>query len=168
MKRIVSVLLCFVMLFALVPAFAAPVEKEYSLLDGKYVRILGRGEKQGGARTFNWPNAGFEFVFNGTTASVYVDQANVYSKAPEYNGSYFTVAIYDGDRYIRANRILLTGGWNTIYRRGIRDTETVTVMVVRSSEPWSGTVSMSKLKADAAPKASEPRERLIEFIGDRC
>ena len=165
MKRIVSVLLCCVMLFALVPVSAA-AEKEYSLLDSKYVRILGRGEVQKDSRTFNWPNAGFEFVFNGTTASVYVNQANVYSKAPEHNGSYFTVAIYDGDRYIRANRIPLTVGWNTIYKRGVRDTETVTVMVVRSSEPWSGTVKMSKIKTDAVPKASEPRERLIEFVGD--
>ncbi len=165
-KRILAVLLCFVMLFAMVPVSAAPVEKEYSLNDSKYVRILGRGEKQGAARTFNWPNAGFEFVFNGSTASVYVDQATFTYNNTEHNGSYFTIAVYDGDRYIRANRILLQQGWNVIYKRGIRDSETVTVMVVRSSEPWSGTAKMSKLKTDAVPEASEPREKLIEFIGD--
>jgi len=39
-------------------------------------------------------------------------------------------------------------------------------MIVRSSEACRGTIRMSKIRTDAVPKASAPRERLIEFIGD--
>lgn len=165
MRKISLVFLCCMILFSTIPVLSA-TENEYFLTDNRYVRLLGRGEMSKESRTFNWPNAGFEFVFNGTTASVYVDNATVTNNDTKYNGNYFTIVVYDGDKYIRANRQLLTDGWNVIYRKGSRDPDVKTIMVVRSSEAWSGTIKMSKLKADAIPKASEPRKKLIEFIGD--
>ncbi len=161
-KRMLALLLCLVMVVAILPVGAA--EKEYSLLDSKYVRLLGRGEKMKNGRTFNWPNAGFEFYYDGDSVSVYVDKTTYDISA--YYGSYFTVAVYDGDKYIRAGRKKLQEGWNNIYNRINRDPALATIRVVRSSEADCGALSMSKIKGDGAFRATEPKDRLIEFIGD--
>lgn len=136
---------------------------EYSLLNKDYVRVLGRGEVIENSRGFNWPNAGFEFEFAGKKAEVYADEAKLTS-AP--NGSYFNVALYDGDTLVRVNRMKLSKGWNTIYTEQSGDPAVKKIMVVRSSEACKGTIRMSLLRCDFEPAASAPRERLIEFIGD--
>lgn len=91
---------------------ASASENEYSLLNSDYVRLLGRGEVVENSRCFNWPNAGFEFEFSGTKAEVYADNALLTEKP---NGSYFNVAVYDGDILVRVTRMKLDTGWNTIY-----------------------------------------------------
>ncbi len=164
MKRFLTFLLCLVMALGMVPLQGAAAEREYSLLDGQYVRILGRGIEKNGGRTFNWPNAGFEFTFAGSTASVKV--ANSYLDTDAYNGSYFTIVIYDGDTVVRSYRKKLVGGWNNIYTAIKRDPEEKTIRVVRSSDAYGGTVIMNCIKTDATPTATVPKERRIEFIGD--
>lgn len=161
MKKVLSSVLCFIMLISLVPVSASGTE--YSLLNSNYVRLLGRGEVIGNTRCFNWPNAGFEFEFSGTKVEVYVEQA-VLTDAP--NGSYFNVAVYDNDELVRVTRMKIVAGWNTIYEAQNTDPSVKKIMVVRSSEPIRGTVRMSKIRCDAPPVASVPRERFIEFIGD--
>ena len=161
-KRIISTILClsFVLSFMVVKA----ENPEYSLLSGGYARLLGRGEVIEGSRTFNWPNAGFEFKFSGKVAEVYSDISNNDDK--QYEGNYFTMAVYDGERLVRTERMKLVTGWNTIYTEAEGDPEEKTIMLVRSSEACRGTLRMSKLRTDIAPVATSPRKRHIEFIGD--
>lgn len=66
-EKIAAVLLSICMMVSIITVSAASDMVEYSLLDGG-VRLLGRGEiLDDGDRTFNWPNAGFEFKFSGTS-----------------------------------------------------------------------------------------------------
>ena len=162
MKKILSVILCFWILMSLV-VVASASENEYSLLNSDYVRLLGRGDVVENSRCFNWPNAGFEFEFSGTKAEVYADNALLTEKP---NGSYFNVAVYDGDILVRVTRMKLDTGWNTIYEEQNDDPDIKKIMVVRSSEACRGTIRMSKIRCDARPEASAPRAKLIEFIGD--
>ena len=119
------------------------------------------------SRTFNWPNAGFEFEFSGTKAEVYVDYIFLYGQGNLPNeGCYFNVAVYDGDTLKRVTRMELSDGWNTIYTYQDGDPEIKKIMLVRSSEALRGVLTMNKLRCDDEPKASEQRERLIESIGD--
>lgn len=162
-KRITVLFLILVCSFF--SAYAA--ESEYSVLNNDYVRILGRGEIiNENTRTFNWPNAGFEFEFSGTKAEVYVDRATVTGTDKDINGSYFNTAVYNGDLLVRVERIKLEEGWNVFYEEKNGDPETKKIMLVRSSEACRGTVSISKLRCDGTPKASQPRKKRIEFIGD--
>lgn len=161
-KRIISTILSLSFIFSFI---AVKAEKaEYSLLTGGYARLLGRGEVIEGSRTFNWPNAGFEFKFSGKMAEAYVDVSKNDDK--EFDGSYFTMAVYDGEKLVRTNRMKLIAGWNTIYTEAEGDPEEKTILLVRSSEACRGTLRMSKLRTDSAPVATSPRERHIEFIGD--
>lgn len=162
-RKTISVVLCFMMLLSLITVANAS-DGEHSLLNGNYVRLLGRGEIIENSRTFNWPNAGFEFEFSGTKAEVYADAIKVNEDV--YNGNYFNVAVYNGDTLVRVNRIKLVEGWNTIYETQSGDPSLKKIMLVRSSEACRGTIRMSKLRTDATPSASSPREKLIEFIGD--
>ncbi len=162
MKKFLSVILCLALICSSV-IFVSAENVEYSLLENQYVRFLGRGEIIGNFRCFNWPNSGFEFEFSGSKAEVYAD-IKVNSEA--YNGNYFNVAVYDGDTLIRVNRIKLISGWNTIYEEQSGDPSLKKIMLVRSSEACRGTIRMSKIRTDAVPNASAPREKLIEFIGD--
>ena len=153
--------LSFLMSFICVKAENA----EYSVLDSEYVRLLGRGEvKNTNTRTFNWPNAGFEFEFSGEKAEVLVDASAFDNTASE--GNFFNVALFDGETLVRVERIKLVLGWNTIYEAQAGDPEVKKIMLVRSSEACRGTLTISKLRCDSKPSATEPRERLIEFIGD--
>jgi len=163
MRKTVSVVLCFMMLLSLITVANAS-DGEYSLLNGNYVRLLGRGEIIENSRTFNWPNAGFEFEFSGSKAEVYADAIKVNTDV--YNGNYFNVAVYNDDTLVRVTRLMLTDGWNTIYEEQNGDPSLKKIMLVRSSEACRGTIRMSKLRTDATPSASSPREKLIEFIGD--
>lgn len=139
-------------------------DTEYSLLGDQNVRLLGRGElTTTESRTFNWTNAGFEFEFSGTKAEVYADKST--NDNSTHNGSYFTMAVYNGDELVRTSRMKLVAGWNTIYTYKSGDPENKKIMLVRSSEACCGTISMIKIKTDSVPKASLPRKKLIEFIG---
>lgn len=163
-RSILSLVLCLAMLLSTVAVKAE--EAEYSVLNSEVVRLLGRGEvTETGSRTFNWAAAGFEFEFTGKKAEVLVDKL-INSGDADYNGSFFNMAVYNGDELVRRERIRLTEGWNTIYTEAEGDPETKKIMFIRSSEPWMGTASISKLKTDELPKATEEKARLIEFIGD--
>ena len=166
MRKTLSVVLCILMVISLTVSINAENadSRQYSLLSGNYVRLLGRGEIIENSRTFNWPNAGFEFEFSGAKAEVYADAIKVNEDV--YNGNYFNVAVYNGDTLVRVNRIKLVEGWNTIYETQSGDPSLKKIMLVRSSEACRGTIRMSKLRTDATPSASSPREKLIEFIGD--
>ena len=131
-----------------------------ALIDGNAVRLLGRGEVQNiASRTFNWPNSGFEFSFNGTKAEVYVD--NVKYDTADYNGNYFNVIVDGGE----PERIKLEPGWNVLCT-GLEKIEH-TVKVVRSSEAYSGSILMSYIRTNGSkPSATEDKERFIEFVGD--
>lgn len=162
----------FVFVFILcsvnIPAFARTIE--YPIAEGGYVRLLGRGDtkyvEDTLTRTFNWSNAGFEFVFKGMEAEVFVDTA-ILSADSSAKGNYFTMALYtEDDLLVRTERINLTEGWNRIYRYLPGDPVNKKIKFVRSSSGYYGTLTMSKLKTDAMPKASEEREILIESIGD--
>lgn len=142
---------------------AATEKKEYSVTDDN-VRILGRGEVKDGARTFNWPNAGVEFEFTGSEADVYAAFST--NDDVTVNGSFFNMALYNGDELVRVERMKLTGGWNIIYKERSGDPEVKKIMLVRSSEACRGTIAISKLRCDGEPSATEPREKLIEYIGD--
>lgn len=162
-KKILSIIMCLAMMLSFVSVRAE--DREYSILDSEVVRLLGRGEvKPGNARTFNWPNAGFEFEFSGSKAEVLVDVSAFDTTASE--GNFFNVAVYSGENLIRVDRIKLVLGWNTIYEAQTGDPEIKKIMIVRSSEACRGTLTISKLRCDDVPKATAPRERLIEFIGD--
>ena len=141
-----------------------PEMKEYPVLGGEYVRLLGRGEVFEDGKTFNWPNAGIEFVFSGNTAEIYADISNYDNEVVQ--GNYFTVAVYNGDELIRTERIKLMAGWNVIYNGQDDDPEEKKIMFVRSSEACRGTIVISKIRTNAEPKATEAREKKIEFIGD--
>ena len=164
-RRVSAIGLCIALLLSFAGVYGTDAGGEYPLISGGYVRLLGRGEIIGEeSRTFNWPNAGFEFEFSGTKAEVYVDQVTLSSNV--VNGSYFNAAVYDGDVLVRVSRLRLVAGWNTIFEAQAGDPETKKIMLVRSSEACKGTLRMSKLRCDAVPKASAQRPRLIEFIGD--
>lgn len=165
-RKTISVVLCVLMVITLAVSVNAENadSRQYSILNGNYVRLLGRGEIIENSRTFNWPNAGFEFEFSGSKAEVYADAIKVNTEV--HNGNYFNVAVYNGDTLVRVNRIMLIEGWNTIYEEQIGDPSLKKIMLVRSSEACRGTIRMSKLRTDATPSASSPREKLIEFIGD--
>ena len=163
-KNIISLVLCLIMLLSTVAVKAE--DAEYPVTDSDIVRILGRGEvTEAGSRTFNWAASGFEFEFSGKKAEVFVDKL-INSGDDECNGSFFNMAVYNGDELVRRERIRLTDGWNTIYTEAEGDPEVKKIMFIRSSEPWMGTASISKLKTDELPKATEEKARLIEFIGD--
>ena len=119
-RRITSTILCLLMLCSFFSVFAETLE--YSVLNNEYVRVLGRGEViNDNARTFNWPNSGFEFEFSGTKAEVYVDRATIIGIDKDVNGSYFNVAIYNGDTLVRVERIKLEEGWNVFYEEKTGD-----------------------------------------------
>ena len=162
-NRIIATLLGFILLFS--AAAVSAETTEYALSDSTKVRLLGRGEFiTAESRTFNWPNAGFEFEFSGTSAEVYVDAAQPIDST-EYNMVYFNAAVLDeNDEVISVNRMALKSGWNTIYASSAADK--VKIMLVRSSEACRGTIRMSKIRTDAAPSAAAPRQKQIEFIGD--
>lgn len=162
MKKFVSFMLSFIFVFSFITVKAE--NTEYSLLNGEYVRLLGRGEVIEGSRTFNWPNAGFEFKFSGNSAEVYAD-VSIYDTS-DYNGSYFTMAVYDGNNLVRTKRMKIMTGWNTIYTAEQGDPKEKTIMLVRSSEACKGTLRMSKIRTDEVPSKTLPREKHIEFIGD--
>ena len=163
MKKIIVLLSCFMCFMSFMSVNAE--NSEYFLLDNSNVRLLGRGEVfYNNQRTFNWPASGFEFEFSGTKAEVYVDKSSFDEEA--YEGSYFNLAVYDGDKLIRVERMKLVLGWNTVYEAKANDPAVKKLMLVRSSEPCRGTLTMSKLRCDAQPFATSPRERRIEFIGD--
>jgi len=158
----------FILCSVSIPAFARTIE--YPIAEGGYVRLLGRGDtkyvEDTLTRTFNWSNAGFEFVFKGMEAEVFVDTA-ILSADSSAKGNYFTMALYtEDDLLVRTERINLTEGWNRIYRYLPGDPVNKKIKFVRSSSGYYGTLTMSKLKTDAMPKASEEREILIESIGD--
>ena len=137
---------------------------EYSVLDGKSVRVLGRGivDNTENSRTFNWPNSGFEFEFTGIVANVYVD-ASSYDDSVT-NGNYFNVCQYESNGQTYVKRIKLKQGWNRIfkgYKKG-----TYKLALKRSSEASCGTVRISKISTDGEPKATVERAKKIEFIGD--
>lgn len=162
MKKFLSIILCIATICCS-GIFVSAENMEYRLLENQYVRLLGRGEIVGNSRCFNWPNSGFEFEFSGSKAEVYAD---IKVNSESYNGNYFNVAVYDNDRLVRVNRIKLVSGWNTIYEEQSGDPSLKKIMLVRSSEACRGTIRMSKLRTNAVPSASVPREKLIEFIGD--
>lgn len=162
-QKLISILFCLILTVSFVSVKAK--NAEYSLLDGESVRLLGRGEVfEDSERTFNWPNAGFEFEFSGTKAEVYVNKSSFDEEA--FEGSYFNAAVYDGDELVRVERMKLIAGWNTIYEVKENDPEVKKIMLVRSSEACRGTLTMSKLRCNAKPQKTEPRARQIEFIGD--
>ena len=160
MKKI-ALILILVNIMSFISVKAETVD--YSLTEGDYVRILGRGEEDNG-RTFNWLASGFEFEFSGSYAEVFADES-FYDERP-YEGNYFTMALYDGDELVRTERMKLVAGWNTIYEEKENDPENKIIKFVRSSEACRGTIKMSKLRADAVPKKTAPKEKMIEFIGD--
>ena len=166
-KNFLSFILCLSLIISLFPTLGVyGAESEYPLLSGNYVRLLGRGEVIGNSRCFNWPNAGFEFEFSGSAAEVFADEIQLGAYTDNVNGSFFNVAVYDGDTLVRVNRVKLNQGWNTIYEEQIGDPSLKKIMLVRSSEACRGIIRMSKLRTDATPCASSPRAKLIEFIGD--
>lgn len=154
-KKFLSGLLALAMAASLsaFPMMAEAAESEYAITDSTAVRLLGRGEESDGKRTFNWSNAGFEFSFSGTTASVNV--------AEVIGTSYFNVQV-DGKE---PQRVLInkTGWVNICSSLG---SGSHTVRFVRSSSGQRGAVKFDKIKTDAAPSATEEKERRIEFIGD--
>ena len=160
-KQIIATLLCFILLFSAAAVYAEATE--YALSDSTKVRLLGRGEFiTADSRTFNWPNAGFEFEFSGTSAEVYVDAAQPIDSTA-YNMVYFNAVVLDeNDEVISVNRMALKNGWNTIYTSSAADK--VKIMLVRSSEACRGTIRMSKIRTDTAPSAAVPRQKQIEFI----
>ena len=92
-------MLCLTFLLSMV-TFAKAEEAEYSVTDSNYVRLLGRGEvTETGARTFNWVASGFEFEFSGKKAEVFVEK-NIISGDQKYNGSFFNMAVYNGDELV--------------------------------------------------------------------
>ena len=114
-RSILSLVLCLTMLLSTVAVKAE--EAEYSVLNSEVVRLLGRGEvTETGSRTFNLAAAGFEFEFTGKKAEVLVDKL-INSGDADYNGSFFNMAVYNGDELVRRERIRLTEGWNTFTQK---------------------------------------------------
>lgn len=163
MKKAMIFGICMMLFISVITVKA---ENEFMLTDSNDVRLLGRGEScDDSTRTFNWCNSGFEFIFEGKKAEVLVAQLEN-SDDTVYNGSFFNVAIYDDDELVRVKRIKLKEGWNIIYEAEEGDPPKKKIMFVRSSEPWRGTASFSRLRTDSIPVATSEKERLIEFIGD--
>lgn len=139
------------------------VVKEYPLTEDAYVRQLGRGEVVAGrGRSYNWPNAGFEFVFDGSRVEVYVPYST-YNDSGEDFGPFFNISV-DG---IKPIRVKLTSGWNTLVEN-LEDREH-TITVTRSSEGIRGLAYMSaiRLTGDGTdPFPTEAKSRRMEFYGD--
>jgi len=144
---------------------ASTYSSTYSIITGEYVRLLGRGEIYKGGRSFNNPNSGFEFIFEGTKAEVYVPytSAKTADVDPDrLNAVYFNVTVDGGE----PTRIVLDAGWNTLVE-GL-DYSTHIIRCVRSSECIHGKIVMSQIRVDgpSSPKPTEVRERRMEFYGD--
>ena len=127
MKRFISLMCVMCMMLTLIlPASVLAEEGTYSVTTDEYVRLLGRGVVTDDGRSFNWPQAGFEFEFIGTKAEIFVGKAT--------GTAYFNVSV-DGKE---PTRILLTEGWNIICENLPLNDHVV--KFVRSSEAIHGKV----------------------------
>ena len=158
--RALSVILTVCMIFSAMSFYVFAAEEEYSVLNDTYVRVVGRTEVIDKGRSINWSQAGIEFKFTGTSASVYVSFVSDASV-----NKYLNVSV-DGNPEcyrFRVNDI----GWYSLTETPLASGEH-TVRLTRSSEAnaSSGTVYIDKIKTDGKPSPTPEKERFIEFIGD--
>lgn len=138
-----------------------PELTEYDVTKAENVRILGRGSKDAnGARTFNWPNSGIEFKFDGTTAAVNVTDITFDTDGGD-EGNYFNVQVDGGE----PQRIKMKAGRNVICEN-LAEGQTHSVKMVRSSEAYRGTIRIDHLLTDSEPTATTEKDKKILFIGD--
>lgn len=162
MKKLTKGLSCVLVLMMVISSLAAVSLADeipsYSVLDGTYVRLLGRGEVTDEGRTMNWPMSGIEFEFTGTKAEVQV----VTSDKDDKSRARFNVSVDGGEPV----RMMMYTGWNTICE-GLEDGPH-TVKFVRSSEGTDSKLSMTAIRTDSesAPSPTPEKARKIEFLGD--
>ena len=153
-KKFISILLMLVLTFVSTGIPAVYAEEAEYYLSQRYVRFIGRNDvNELYGRGINWPGAGFEFKFTGTSADVYVNHLTA--------SSYFNVIIDGGE----PTRILLTTGWNSL-ATDLEDTEH-TIEFIRSSEGNNGCSFFGKIRVNGTtPVPTVGSRRKIEFYGD--
>lgn len=125
----------------------------YNIANEDYALQLGRGEENLNGKSYNWPSSGVSYKFTGTETAVYVTEST--------GTVYFNVTVDGG----KADRIILSKGWNTV-ASGLTEEEH-TICLERSSEAQKGLIYMSYISTDgSAPEAMAAADRKIEFYGD--
>ncbi len=152
-KRILSMLLILVLAVVSTGMVVMAEEAEYNL-SKKYVRFIGRNEvNETYGLAINWPGAGFEFKFTGTSADVYVSYMT--------SSVYFNVIVDGGE----PNRIALSSGWNNIATELTEEEHTIKFL--RSSEGNNGLSYFGNIKVNGTvPTPTVAGRRKIEFYGD--
>lgn len=154
MKKIMSLLLAVCMLTAvcILPASAANAMP----ISAGSVRFLGRWTDDSNGHSMNWPLSGIEFSFEGTGAEVYISRKT---------GTVYANICIDGEE--QPDRIKINStGWVTLAEGLPQGTHTISF--TRSSEAWSGKLSVSQVRTTgtSGPVATQEKDRKIMFVGD--
>lgn len=154
MKKSISLLLLLCLLttlcaFSVSAATTSPVSEDT-------VRFLGRWTDDSNGHSMNWPLSGIEFSFEGTGAEVYISRKT---------GTVYANICIDGEEQPDRMKINSTG-WVTLAEGLPQGTHTISF--TRSSEAWSGKLSVSQVRTTgtSGPVATQEKDRKIMFVGD--
>ena len=125
------------------------------------VRLIGRVMPLEDTLWMALSGTGIEFSVTGTRASVTFVADNTWSGVPENRAR---VAVYvDGKR---AKDILLSEQETTVTAFSSEAEECHIVRVIKLSESAMSTCGIAEIETDGKISPTEPKEKLIEFVGD--
>lgn len=158
MKKSVSFLALLVAAVLLGSALSFAQEIEFP--ETEQIRVLGRCLTGTDGLYLSWTNSGVEFVFEGTQAT-----ASLGLSSPEDEPALMGVFVDDEEE---ASELLIVDSQEQSLTLA-QDLEAGehTLRLLKLSEARYGTVVLKSLRTDGESLLpTEPRERLIEFIGD--
>lgn len=133
--------------------------------DDSKVRALGRTLFLNNIRYLSWSCSGIEFIFEGTEISMEIwTDWELDEPWKEIFQGY--MAVFVNDEEVPYARFAIGSGTNsyTIYKSDKR--EKVKIRVVKLSEAAFDKIGIVSISADGEMFPTEPKQRLIEFIGD--
>ena len=127
----------------------------------KNVRLIGRVMPLEDTLWMALSGAGIEFSVTGTNAEITFLADDTWSGVPENR---VRVAVYvDGEK---VKDTLLSRQKTTVTVFSAGEEETHIVRVIKLSESAMSTCGISEIETDGVVSPTEPKEKLIEFIGD--
>lgn len=125
------------------------------------VRLIGRVMPLENTLWMALSGTGIEFSVAGTRASITLVADDTWNGVPE---NQTRVAVYVDDR--RVADVLLSAPETVITAFESEEEETHVIRVIKLSEAAMSTCGIAEIETDGAIIPTEPKDKLIEFIGD--
>lgn len=133
--------------------------------DDNRVRPLGRTLFMNNIRYLSWSCSGIEFTFDGTeiTAEIWTDWVLDEPWKGIFQGY---IAVFVNDEKEPSSRFAVDSGTNsyTIYKS--EKPEKVRIRIIKLSEAAFDKIGIVSISADGEIFPTEPKQRLMEFVGD--